>query len=451
MDPTLIDTTLERVRLALEAEQLDIAIAELAQLNVVDTADALHDLSAEEKAAIVMAVDVETGADIMEAFEDDETVDVAEIIPNARLAELLDEMEPDDAADLLGDMQEADVVALLARMQQAGAVRPLLAHDDETSGGLMTPELPLLRRHWTVSQAIDYLRDLDLGDEEHYYLYVVDRFGKLLGVVGLRPLITSRPTTRVGEIMDTSVISVPLGTDQETCARLLSRYGILALPVVDDGGKLVGVITYDDLVEVLENEETEDIYALSNIGPDSDLTVWSPLRLMVRRRLPWLYINLGSAFFAAFVISQFQGLYAQVAVLAVFQSVVAALGGNAGTQALAIIVRGLALGELQFNQVRRVLVRELGIGVLHGTLIGMGVALIAGLWDGNPWLGLVIGVATLGNLIIGGLAGTLVPLTLRALKLDPALASSVLVTMITDSGGFALFLGLASLMLPLLV
>jgi len=314
----------------------------------------------------------------------------------------------------------------------------------------MTSDYPVLRPRWTAQQALNYLRHKSLDDDVHYYLYVIDASGHLIGVVGLRQLITAPRDQRIEDIMYRDVESVTTDTDQETGARLLARYGLLALPVVDADGTLVGVITHDDLIEVLEDENTEDIYALASVAPDSNLTVFSPLRLMVQHRLPWLYINLTTAFFAAFVISQFQGLYAQVAALAVFQSVVAALGGNAGTQVLAIIVRGLALGELEFHQVRRVLGRELTIGVMHGTLVGLGAALVAALWNGNPWFGVVIGVATLGNLIIGGLAGTLVPLTLRALKLDPALASSVLVTMITDSGGFALFLGLASLMLPLL-
>lgn len=450
MDPMLIDTTLARVRAALEADHIENAIVELESLHPVDTADALADLSPRQKARIVMALDLVDAADLMEEFEDEETVDVAEIIPNDILVKLLDEMEPDDAADLLGDLDDSEADMLLARMTNGHEVRPLLVYGDETSGGLMTSDYPVLRPRWTAQQALNYLRHKSLDDDVHYYLYVIDAPGHLIGVVGLRQLITAPRDQRIEDIMHRNVESVTTDADQETGARLLARYGLLALPVVDADGKLVGVITHDDLIEVLEDENTEDIYALASVAPDSDLTVFSPLRLMVQRRLPWLYINLTTAFFAAFVISQFQGLYAQVAALAVFQSVVAALGGNAGTQVLAIIVRGLALGELEVHQVRRVLGRELTIGVMHGTLVGLGAALVAALWNSNPWFGVVIGIATLGNLIIGGLAGTLVPLTLRALKLDPALASSVLVTMITDSGGFALFLGLASLMLPVL-
>jgi magnesium transporter len=239
-------------------------------------------------------------------------------------------------------------------------------------------------------------------------------------------------------------------TDQEEVARVMQHYDLLALPVVNAEGKLAGIIHYDDIVDVIEEEATEDIYRLANVG-DGDLQVWSPMRLSVRRRLPWLTVNLGTAFLAAGVISLFEATIARLALLAVFQSIVAGAGGNAGTQTLAIMVRGLALGEIQFRDIRRALLREAGIGLVHGVVIGGLVALGAWAWKGIPALGLVIGLAMLGNLVAAGLAGTLVPLTLRALKLDPALASAVLVTMVTDIVGFGLFLGLATLFLPLLV
>jgi magnesium transporter len=224
----------------------------------------------------------------------------------------------------------------------------------------------------------------------------------------------------------------------------------MTLPIVGDGNHLAGVITYDDLVEVIEDEATEDLYALASLSADSDLDVFSPVRMMVSRRLPWLYLNLGTAFLAAFVISRFEAIIAKIAVLAVFQSVVAGLGGNAGTQALALMVRGLALGQVEFRHMWKALGRELVIGLLHGLAIGATVAGVVYLWRGNPLLGLIIGLATFGNLLVAGLMGTLVPLTLKALRLDPALASSVLVTGTTDAVGFALFLGLATLYLPYL-
>lgn len=453
MDPVLIDNTLNRVRQALEHNNVTEALALLNALDPIDSADSIYELTTKEKAQIVMALEPDDAADLMEEFDEEETVEVALALPEETLVQLLAEMEPDDAADLLGDLEPEQAEQLLGQMEveDADEIRPLMAYEDDTSGGLMTSDIPALLDTWTVAEAFDFLRREQPSADDHYYLYVVDTQQHLKGVVGLRQMIVALPETPITAIMNPEVRSVLPTEDQEEAARVFSRYGLLALPVVDENGKLVGVMTSDDLVEVLEEENTEDIYGLSNMSTDSDLYVWSPIRDMVRQRLPWLFINLATAFFAAFIISRFEYLFAQIAVLAVFQSVVAGMGGNSGTQALAIMVRGLALGELELWQVRKVLVREFVIGTIHGLAVGLGVAGVAVLWSGNPWLGLVIGLATFGNLVIGGLAGTLVPMTLRALKLDPALASSVLVTTITDSGGFALFLGLASLLLPLLL
>jgi magnesium transporter len=313
----------------------------------------------------------------------------------------------------------------------------------------MTSEFVALRRQTTGQMAIDFLRGLQRDAATPYYLYVVDRDGVLTGIVGLRDLIIAPPDAPIENIMNREVISAPVGTDQEEVARLMQHYDLLALPVVDAAGKLVGVVNYDDIVDVIEEEATEDIYRLANVA-DGDLQVWSPLGLSMRRRLPWLVFNLGTAFLAAAVISLFEGTISRLAVLAVFQSVVAGMGGNSGTQTLAIMVRGMALGEIQFRDARRALLREAGLGLLHGVVIGSLVAVGAWLWKGIPALGLVIGLAMLGNLVAAALAGTLVPLTLKALKLDPALASSVIVTTVTDTVGFGLFLGLATLLMPLL-
>jgi len=301
----------------------------------------------------------------------------------------------------------------------------------------------------TAQNAIDFLRTVQPDADQPYYLYVVDRDDRLIGIVGLRDLLVARPEATIESIMKTDVISAPAATDQEEVARIMQHYDLLALPVVNAEGKLAGIIHYDDIVDVIEEEATEDIYRLANVA-DGDLQVWSPLRLSVRRRLPWLMLNLMTAFLAAGVVNFFEDTIAQLALLAVFQSIVAGAGGNAGTQTLAIMVRGLALGEIEFRDIWRALLREAGIGVVHGVVIGVLVALGAWAWKGIPVLGLVIGMAMLGNLVAAGLAGTLVPLTLRALKLDPALASAVLVTMVTDIVGFGLFLGLATLFLPLL-
>ena len=450
MDQTLIDTTLEQIRLALVGGKLDDAIRALTGLHPADRADAFSDLPDDTQARLLPRLDVGSAADLLEEMEDEEASDLAEALPVEALADVLDEMEPDEAANILGDLKPEQAQDVLAQMDEADEVRPLLAHPDETAGGQMTTSFIALRRFTTSQQAIDFLRQLDPDQETPYYLYVIDRYQKLIGIVGLRELVLSQPETTMETIMDRNVISVPAGTDQEEAARTMTRYDLASLPVVDAEGRLIGVITYDDIVDVIEEEATEDIYRLSGTSSASDLGVWSPIGLNVRRRLPWLVFNLFTAFLAASVISIFEGTIARLAALAVFQSIVAGEGGNAGTQALALMVRGIALGEVELKDVWRAIGRELLIGILHGLTIGLLVGIGAYLWRGNFWLGAVLGMAMIGNLLAAGMAGTLVPLSLKALKLDPALASAVIVTTVTDTVGFGLFLGLATAFLPLL-
>ncbi len=450
MEPALLQNLLREVRTALDSEDIAQAKKLLDDLHPADLAEAIGDLSLGEQTDVLPELDVDDAADVLEFLDEDEAAEIAAKLPVEQLVPLLDEMEPDEAADVLLDLSPEQSAAALAHMASADQVRPLLAYEDDTAGGRMTSAVPVLRRWMTAAQASEYLRTFLSDRETHYYLYVIDRNRKLIGIVGLRELVLAAPVARVEAFMSSDVISVVADIDQETCAQLISRYELLALPVMDDTGRLVGVITHDDLVEVIEDEATEDIYALNNVSADSDLDVFSPLRMMVRRRLPWLYVNLFTAFLAAYVISKFENIIEQVAVLAVFLSIVAGLGGNAATQALAIIVRGMALGQIEFRHARRAILRECVIGLAHGVAVGTAVGLVAYFWRGNAVLGLVVGVATLGNLFAAGIAGTAVPLVLKALRLDPALASSVLVTATTDILGFALFLGLATTYLPYL-
>jgi magnesium transporter len=451
MEQLVIDKTLDRIRAALESGRVEEAIAALASLHPADRAEAYTELDQEDQAEVLPRLDVEEAAELFEQLEDDEAVEAAAILAPEHLADVLDEMHPDDAADVLGDLSPERAATVIAQMdaEQKEDVVPLLAYDDDTAGGLMTPDIPHLRRQMTCQQAIDHLRQIHPESETPYYLYVIDRNGRLIGVAGLRDLIIADPSATVEAVMNRNVISVPVGTDQEECARLFTKYGLLSVPVVDAEGRLVGAIYNDDIVEVIEEEATEDLYRLSHVS-DSDLQVFSPVQLAVRRRLPWLLVNLGTAFLAASVISFFEPTIAAATVLAAFPSVVAGQGGNAGTQTLAMMVRGLAMGEIEFKDAWRAMLREAGIGVLHGLIVGACVALGAYLWKGIPVLGLVIGLAMIGNMIAAGIAGTLVPLTLKALKLDPALASAVMVTTVTDCVGFGLFLGLATIFLPYL-
>jgi magnesium transporter len=356
-------------------------------------------------------------------------------------------MEPDEAADVLGDLPPDRVAEALAEMEDAEEVIPLLGYPDETAGGLMTTSFIALRPQTTAAQGIEFLRQISPDEESPYYLNVIDKTRRLVGIVGLRDLVIAEPLARVETFMNPDVISAPAGTDQEEVARLMIRYDLAAMPVIDDLGVLLGVITFDDLMDVIEDEATEDIYRLANVA-DPDLSIDSPISLSIRRRLPWLFLNALTAFFASWVISQFESTISQVALLAVFLSVVAGLGGNSATQILAIIVRAIALGELELRDAWRTILKESLTGLMQGIAVGAVAGLGVFLWKGNPWMGLVLGLALVGNMFVAGIVGTIVPLGLKALKLDPALASSVLVTAVTDIVGFALFLTLAVYYLP---
>jgi magnesium transporter len=309
----------------------------------------------------------------------------------------------------------------------------------------MTTSFLTLRPGMTAQDAINALREWSPDDEMPYYLFVVDRDRKLVGVVSLRQLLVAQANKLISQIMNHEVITVQAGADQEEVANLMKKYDFLALPVVDPQNRLVGIITVDDVVDVIEEEATEDVYRLGGV-PDEE-RVWSPIGFSLRRRLPWLYINLGTAFLAAWVVSLFEETIAQVAILAAMQSIVAGQGGNAATQRVTIIVRSLALGEAELKDAWRVLTKEALVGLFQGLAVAVVVGAGVAIWQNSPALGFVIGAAMMGNLVVAGIAGAGVPFALKAVKIDPALASPVIVTTFTDVCGFAFSLGLATLLI----
>src|SRR5205085_4978924 len=281
-----------------------------------------------------------------------------------------------------------------------------------------------------------------------FYLYVVDARRHLVGVVSLRRLLLVPPPTPLKRIMTTDLTSVRTGTDQEEVARLVASYNLLAIPVVDDENKLVGVITVDDVIDVIKDEATEDVYRLAGVAGDD--RVFSTPMESLRKRVPWLEVNLVTAFLAASVVALFEGKIKDLPVLAVFMPVVAGMGGNAATQTLTVIVRGIALGEMTWENSRKALLKETLVGLGNGLVCGLVGALVVFVTKGDYWLGGILAMAMVINMFIAATAGTLIPLALRAMKIDPALASSVFITMLTDVFGFLSFLGLGTLFIKYL-
>jgi magnesium transporter len=332
------------------------------------------------------------------------------------------------------------------------AFRPFVAQKSDRPVEINDARLsyaPALRfpQHATAQQAIEALRQLQPDAHSVYYLFVTDAKDRLVGVVGLRELVTAAPETRLVELMDRHVQTLPHDADLEAQVDILAESGLPALPVVDADGRLVGAIDASDLIAAVEEEATEDMYRLAGVNKDEEIE--RPLARAAWDRAFWLMINMATAFLAAWVVSSFENVIAQAAILAAFMPVVAGQGGNAGTQTLTFIVRSLALGEVTFTNARRTLGRELLIGISNGLTIGLLVGVLGYVWQGSLALGVIVGVAMLGNLFMAALAGVLVPLTLKAVRIDPALASSIFVTTVTDVCGFFFFLGLGAMALQM--
>ncbi|MFW5713346.1 MAG: magnesium transporter [Brevefilum sp.] len=444
-----IEDVIEKIRAEISQGNWDEVTRLLESLRRSDQAEVFSDLPHEHQQEILPLMDPENSADIFEELEDEDVFEIANRMETDRLVEIVDEMEPDEAADLLGDITHEQAEEVLAQIDEADEVRYLLEHPDETAGGVMTAMDIHIHQDMTVDEAIWHLRHLSPESESIYYLFVQDEKDHLVGVVSLRDLVIAKPGTLIKGIMDEEPVSVRVEADQEEAARLMQRYDLLALPVVDDVNKLVGIITYDDLLDVLEDEATEDIYRLGGVPKEqpSDVRFSSAMR----NRLPWLVLNLITALVSATVLSVFENTIAQVAALAAFFPIVAGVSGSAATQTLTVTVRGLALGDITPKEGLKTLGRELLLGLVNGLSIGVIVTLIALAWRGLPLLGLVVGAATLLNMVCAGLAGVFVPMLMQRLSFDPALASPILVTTTTDTLGYFFYLGLATLMIASLV
>jgi magnesium transporter len=362
------------------------------------------------------------------------------------IAGLLHDLPSDDAAAIIDNLPDSLSAAVLELIEKrpGDEVGELLEYDEQTAGRIMNPKVFALAEDMTAGEAITTLqgaRDVEMV----FYLYVVDSRRHLVGVISLRRLLLVPTTTPLKRIMTTDLTSVRTGTDQEEVARLVASYNLLAIPVVDEENKLVGVITVDDVIDVIKDEATEDVYRLAGVAGDD--RVFSTALESLRKRVPWLEVNLFTAFVAASVVALFEGGIKDVPALAVFMPVVAGMGGNAATQTLTVIVRGIALGELTWANSRKALFKEAAVGLGNGIACGVVGMLVVWVWKGNLWLGAILCAAMIINMFVAATAGTLIPLALRAMKVDPALASSVFITTLTDVFGFASWLGLSTLFL----
>jgi magnesium transporter len=421
------------------------AVEALAALHPADQAELYERLDAGDREAMVALLSAEGMAHLLEHLDEDLLKPIVHEMPRAALGRVLDLTDNDIAVDILRLLPPSEAVRTLSNMTTAAEITPLLGHADESAGGIMTRGYVALHKDMTVSEAVNFLRSSKPLAEEAYYLYVLDAENKLQGTVSLRQLVVAGPDTRIEEIMTRDTASVSPETDQEEAAKELQHYRLRAIPVVDAGGVLRGIITSDDVIDVIQEEATEDMFQI--VGLPGDESVYAPLLESTRRRLPWLLINLVAAFAGMIIVGAFEGTIEKAAALAVFMPVVAGQGGNAGIQTITIIVRGIAVGEIERRDARRILGKEVAIGLVKGLAIGSLVGVVAWLWQDSAVWGAVVFAALLGNMIVAGAVGSLIPLGLRALKLDPAVASGIFLTMITDFMGFLFLLGLATILI----
>ncbi len=421
----------------------------LAEFHPSDIADVVEGLDEADRIYLLDLLPAELASEALAEMESEERPEeiLASLDPE-RIGELVATLADDDAADLIGGLEPEDQARVLAALPgvEAMGLQRLLQYPEDTAGGLMTTDLVAVPGTATAAEAIEEVRRQarEMGDD-FYAIFVVDGRHRLLGTVSLQDVVLADPEERVAELVEEPVAAVPVTLDQEDVGRLMARYNVPSIPVVGADHVLLGRITWDDVMDVIEAEQTEDLLRLAGVTADEEVRGgwWDA----VRSRLPWLFVNLGTAVLAAFVVYIYRESIAEAAVLAAIMPVIAGMGGNAATQALAVTVRRLALGEDSSLERWGVVGKELLVGMFNGVVLGTIAGLASYWWLGNFVLGFVVLLSMWGNLIIASLGGAFVPILLDRIGIDPAVASSVFVTTLTDLGGFFLLLGLATRLL----
>lgn len=417
-------------------------------LHPADLADHLENLSREKRVDSLSHMPREDAADALAELENNIAVDVLENLDMEVAAQIIAEMDPDDAADVLDDLDDLRRDALLEKLtrEDSEELRHLLHFDPDSAAGVMNSELILLEKDMTADEAITHIRREMEEKESPYYGYVVDGKDLLIGVLSLRDLMLAKPGKKLGDLAaGQNVVSVTFDTDKGEVANLLSHYNYLAMPVVDYEGHIMGVVTYDDIMDIIHEEASADM--LGMVGADPEETSDTPWKESVRKRLPWLVVNLANSALSASVVYMFEGTIEQMAVLAALMPMVANQAGNTGQQALAVMIRQLSKDRFEAKKAWSAVLREGKIGVVTGLIMAILSFLGAWWFTGNEMVGIVMGGAILFDMILGAAAGGSIPLVFRALGRDPAQASSIFLTALTDGAGFFIFLWLATLLL----
>jgi magnesium transporter len=422
----------------------------LEEAHAADVATALRELPLPDQVQLFRLLGPQHAGNVLSELDDATRTELVRALDEVEISRILDRMPSDHVVEVVEELprEEADKLLDLMQEEKSEAVHELLEYGEKTAGRLMSTGFIAVYESGTVAQAIEHIRKAATGDNA-FYLYVLDEHDHLVGLLPLHRLLTANPTTPIRSIRSETVETVTVDTDQEKVAQLARRYNLLQVPVVDDNRRLLGAISAEDVIDVIHEEATADIQRLGGVAGDE--TVLDPPRQVLRTRLIWRFINLGTAVLAASVIGLFESSIQALATLAVFMPIVASMGGIATTQTATVAVRGLAVGDLTHGVLRRVLRKEVWLGLTTGAANGLVIAVIAYLWKGHWLLAVVLGVAMVINMLVAAVVGTLVPVALKTFRVDPAIASGVIITTFTDVCGFFSFLGLATLLMRFLL
>lgn len=423
----------------------------ISQQHAIDIASAMEELEDPEIISVLNLLSPSDIASIIEESEESLQTRITEILDTDMLIRVFTHMSPDDIADIIGMLNIDLRKDLLSRMKRRDSkeIQMLLGFEPDTAGGIMTTQYIALKENLSTKEALQKIKDIGPKTEVIEKIFVTNLQNELIGFADLRDILTASDDMMLLDIMDENIIFVYPDADQEEASLIVSKYDLKALPVVNKKFAILGIITPDDIIDVIVEEHTEDILMISGVNKDEQ--IGSKVSVSVTRRLPWLFINLITAFLAAFTVGLFEDVIVQVVALAAAMPIVAGMGGNAGTQTLSIVIRGIALGEVDLREDWKYVFNELSLGLINGASTGLITGLVLYIKYNNLFLGLIIFAAMIGNLIIAGFFGFMIPLILKKFNLDPAVSSSIFLTTATDVGGFFIFLGLAKIFLPYLL
>ncbi|OWU79460.1 magnesium transporter [Phaeobacter sp. 22II1-1F12B] len=445
-DNPLNRKTVAAILYAVDIDDREKLIELMEPLHAADIADLLEQINAYDRARLVRLYDREFDGEILSELDESVREEVISLLSPHVLAEAVRELDSDDVVDLVEDLEQGQQDAILGALPDADrlAVQQALSYPEESAGRLMQREVVMMPEHWNVGQAIDHMRSNDNLPDQFYHIILVDPRLHPVGNVALGRIMAARREIALADLTEDMFRVIPIDQDEEDVAYAFNQYHLISAPVVDQEGRLVGQITIDDAMIVMGEEHEEDLLLLAGVS-ESSLT--DRVVDTVRGRFPWLLVNLATAILASLVIAQFDAVIAQFVALAVLMPIVASMGGNAGTQSMTVAVRALATRDLTGSNVWRVIRREVLVGVVNGTAFALTMGIIGLVWFGSVRLAIVIAAAMVINLVMAGLAGTVIPIALEKFKVDPALASGTFVTTVTDVVGFFAFLGFASIYL----